>query len=131
MQKRWTGKNVDLDLLSEYIEEFFTDKGLKAKTTVSQGKRTILWVPQNVRWPANKAMTVNIVGDSNDFTIELTATEQTLRSIKLGLLMKPLGGGYFALRGLRLREALEKIEREFWVYVEDKVAHLTGSARHS
>jgi len=130
MQKRWTGKNVDLDLLSEHVEEFFKDRGLITKKTVSQGKRTVLWVPQNTRWPVNKAMKANIVGDSNDFTIELAANEQTLRSIKLGLLMKPLGGGYIALRGLRIRETLEKIEREFWVYVEDEVAHFAGSAKN-
>ena len=38
------------------------------------------------------------------------------------------GGGYLVVRGLRAKEALEKLEREFWVYVEERVAQLAGSA---
>jgi len=129
MQTRWTGKNVDLDKLSECIEEgFFRDRGFSTERTESEGERAILWTPQraiNMR----RAMMVKIVGDSNDFMIELKASELAGRSIQLGLLTKIFGGGHLAIRGLRLKEALEKLEREFWVFVEDKVAQLTGSAK--
>jgi hypothetical protein len=52
------------------------------------------------------------------------ASEATRSSIRLGLLTSALGGGYFTLQGNRLRETLEKLENEFWVYIEDKVALL-------
>lgn len=125
MQKRWTGNNVDLDLLGDCIEDFFKGKGFVTKRTKSEGEQTILWVP----WPATmKPMTAKIVGDSNNFVLELKTREFTRRDIQLGMLTKSIGGGYFLRKGLRLREALEKIEREFWVYIEDKVADLAGSA---
>jgi hypothetical protein len=47
------------------------------------------------------------------------------------MLTKSLGGGYFLLKGLKLQEELEKLEREFWIYVEDKVAQLAGSAQRA
>lgn len=154
MQKRWNGKNVDLDMLSEGIEEFFRDRGFATKRFESEGERIVYWAPQQTTKEMKEQMTaktigtvfgspqypppdlkgpitVKIVGDSNDFVIELIASELTRSSIRLGMLTKIIGGGYFLLRGLRLREALEKLETEFWVYVEDKVTHLAGSAKHS
>lgn len=152
MQKRWTGKNVDMDLLSDCIESFFKDRGFTTKRTQSAGERTFLLTPQYATKDVKEAMTAKtlgtifwtpqfatnlkrplharIVGDCNDFVIELIASELTRRSTWLGMLTKSFGGGYLVLRSLRLQEALEKLENEFWVYIEDKVAHLAGSAKH-
>ena len=63
--------------------------------------------------------------------VEIVASERTRGSIRLGMLAQLFGGGYLVVRGLRAKEALEKLEREFWVYVEEKVAHLAGSAEHT
>jgi len=127
VQKRWAGKSVDLTLLSGCVEDFFKDKGFVTKIHESEGERTIFWAPKSIK-NLNKAMKVIIFGDPNNFVIELTASENTRRSLWLGLLTKSLGGGYLVLRGSRMREALEELEREFWVFIEDKVAHLVGSA---
>ncbi|MGD8505685.1 MAG: hypothetical protein PVF15_03365 [Candidatus Bathyarchaeota archaeon] len=123
MQRRWVGKNVNLALLSSYIENFFKIRGLETGKEESEGKYTIRWAPPRVN---NKrgTMKVTIVGDADDFSVEFIASERTRRSIRLGSLTTQFGGGYLLLRGLRLREALEKLEREFWAYVEDKIAHL-------
>jgi len=127
VQRQWIGKNVDLNKLSGCIEDFFKGKGFVTKKYESNGERVILWASQNVK-NMHKAMKVRIFGDPNDFVIELTASENTWSNIWLGFLTKFFGGGYLILRGTRLREALKKLEREFWVYVEEKVAHLASSA---
>lgn len=127
MQRQWVGKNVDLKLLSEYVEDFFKDKGFKTRKDESAGKYTILWTSQRVRNMRN-AMTASVFGDSNDFVVEIIASERTRDSIRIGMLTAAFGGGYLALRGLKAKEVLEKLEREFWVYIEEKVVHLTGSA---
>lgn len=129
MEKRWTGKNVDLDLLREHIEDFFKEKGYTTERIEHAEERTISWAPQHAPKNVKEAMTVKIVGDSNDFLIKFMASELSRRSIWLGMLSKSLGGGYLLLRSLRLRETLEKLEREFWVYIEDKVARMAGSAK--
>jgi len=127
MQRQWVEKNVDLKLLSECIEDFFKDRGFKTRKDESAGKYTILWTSQRVR-NMRDAMTASVFGDSNDFVVEIIASERTRGSIRVGMLTSAFGGGYLALRGLKAKEALEKLEKEFWVYIEEKVANLTGSA---
>jgi len=128
MQKQWVGKNVDLKLLSECVEVFFKDKGFKTTKDESAGKYTILWTSQRVR-NMRDAMTASVFGDSNDFVVEIIASERTRGSIRLGMLTTAFGGGYLVLRGLKAKEALEKLEKEFWIHIEGKVADLTGSAK--
>jgi hypothetical protein len=130
MQRRWTGKNVDLALLSECVEDFFEDRGFLTEKDESAGEYTILWAPPRVR-SMRDAMTVRVFGKPDDFVVEIIASERTRGSIRLGMLTKMFGGGYLVVRGLRAKEALEKIEREFWAYLEEKVAQLAGSAEHA
>jgi len=130
MQRQWVGKNVDLKQLSVCAEDFFKDKGFVTEKGETREEHTILWAPQSVK-NMGKAMKVRILGHPEDFVVEFVASETTRRSIWLGMLTKPIGGGFLVLQGSRLREALEKMEREFWVYIEDKIAHLAGSAKHS
>jgi len=129
MQRRWTEKNVDLHLLSDYVEDFFKNQDFLTKRTEAAGESTILWRPKRLAVRVEEPMSVRITGNPNDFAIELKASELTNRSVRLGMLTKPIGGGYFLLKSLKLREALEKLEREFWIYVDDKLAELAGSAQ--
>ncbi len=127
MQRRWTEKNVDLALLSECVEDFFKDRGFSTRKEESAGEYTILWASPRVR-NVRDGMTARIFGNPNDFVVEIIASERTRGSIRLGLLTQLFGGGYLVVRGLRAKEALEKLEREFWAYVEEKVAQLAVSA---
>jgi len=129
MQKRWTQKNVDLNKLAGYAEDFFKDKGFATRKYESMREHTILWAPPRDKNMSN-ATKVRISGNPNDFVIEITAMERSRRPMLLGLLTKSIGGGYLILQDLKLREALEKIESEFWVFIEDKIANLTDSAEH-
>ena len=128
MQRRWTGRSVDLDLLSDCVEDFFKDRSLATRRTDSADERVILSQSERAV-KAGKLISVKISGNSDDFKIEVKASELTDRSVRLGMLTKPIGGGYFLLKSLKLRDRLEKLEKEFWIYVEDKVAQLTGSAQ--
>ena len=128
MQRKWTGKNVNLDLLSQSIEDFFKSKGFVTKRTELRREYTIVWTsilaPSNLR----DLTRAKVLGDSNNFAVEIIASELTMRAVRLGLLTKSIGGGYFALKNLRLKETLEKLENEFWIFVEKKIADLEGSA---
>ncbi|MDH5437594.1 MAG: hypothetical protein OEX76_01690 [Candidatus Bathyarchaeota archaeon] len=130
MQRQWTGKNVDLALLSERVEDFFRNRGFLTEKNESAGEYTILWAPPRVGIRRD-AMKAGVFGKPNDFVVEIIASERTRGSIRLGMLTKLFGGGYLVVRGLRAKEALEKLEREFWAYVEEKVAQLAGSAEHA
>lgn len=129
MQKRWTGKNVDLDLLSESVEKFLKDKGFVTSRTESEKELTVFWASERAPATSDQVPRVRIIGDSGDFTVEIVASELADRQIRLGLLTKAIGGGYFALRSIRTREKLEKLESELWAYIDSRANSLIGSAR--
>lgn len=128
MQKRWTGQNVDLNSLSDGVDDFFKSRGFLTNKSESAGEHKILLRPKYSTIKLEEPISVRIVGDPGNFVIDLRASELTTRSVRMGMLTKSLGGGYYLLRSLKLREELEKLENEFWIFVEDKVAQLARSA---
>jgi hypothetical protein len=127
MRKNWVGKNVDLASLNDQIESFFRDKGLKTRKDQSEDSYTVLWSPPvDVR--AGRTFKIITQGTSDDFWIDFPDDEPARRSILSGFATTLFGGGTLILRGLRLREFLEKTEREFWPFVEDSVSKLADSA---
>jgi hypothetical protein len=47
------------------------------------------------------------------------------------MLTKPFGGGYLLLKAVKLKEELERLENEFWIFIEEKIDQLADSAQHS
>ncbi len=129
MQKRWRGKNVDLDQLGDCVEDFFRSRSPSPTKAVTASEYTILWLPRHAGAQLKEPVTAKITGKPDDFTIDLKASELTTSSIRIGMLTKPFGGGYFLLKTVKLREELERLENEFWIFVEEKIDHLTGSAK--
>jgi len=126
MQERWVGKNVDLPLLSERVENFFRDKGFRVTKDGSAPKYTISAKPQQGVGIIGQ-VTVKILGDPNDFLIEFSTSGHSRSAVKLGFITSIFGGGSLVLRGLKSQEALEKLEKDFWVHVEETIVHSTNS----
>lgn len=130
MQRRWTEKNVDLTVLSQSIVSFFEEKGFMTERVDSAKEHEIIFTSRRMLGSLKDRPRVRITGDSNDFTVDIVASELTMASIRLGLFTKFIGGGYFALKGIRLKEKLEKMENEFWAFTEEKVFSLSESAKN-
>lgn len=111
------GKNVDLKLLSEQVIGFFEKKYFKTKSNTLKTGFAIYAVTENNDEPG---VVVRIHGSSNDFMVEFSASEP--RGSKLGLILSFLGGGGFLLRSLESQERLEKLEREFWAFLDDQLS---------
>jgi hypothetical protein len=131
MPRRWRGKNVDLDQLSDCVEDFFKSRTPLPKKTGTADERTISWLPRHAGARLKEPVTAKITGDPDDFTIDLTASELTKNSIRIGVLTKPFGGGYFLLKAVKLKEELDRLENEFWIFIEGKIDQLAGSAQSS
>jgi hypothetical protein len=125
MQGQWTGKNVDLALLSELIEDFFRGKGFKITKDRIASEYTISARPQRGVGILERVI-VRVLGDSNDFLIEFSTSGRSRSAVKLGFITTMFGGGSLVLRGLKSQEALEKIEKDFWIFIEGTIAHLTN-----
>jgi hypothetical protein len=129
MQRRWTGRNVDLNLLSASLEDFLKSRQVVTQKLESAGEHMILLQSKYSTVKLKEPVSVRIAGEPDDFIVDLKASELVTRSIRIGMLTKPIGGGYYLLRSLKLQEELEKLEKEFWIFVEDKVAQLSQSAQ--
>ena len=127
MQRSWTGKNVDLALLGERIEVFLKDKGFKIRKDWSASEYTFSARPQR-RVGILEHVIVRILGDSNDFLIDFSTSGRSRSAVKLGFITTMFGGGSLILRGLKSQEALEKLEKDFWLYMEESVTRLINSA---
>jgi hypothetical protein len=131
MQKRWRGKNVDLDQLSDYVEDFFKSRNLLPRRAETPGEHTISWFLRYRGARLKEPITAKIIGKPDDFTVDLKASELTKGSIRAGLLTQSFGGGYMLLKAVKLKDELQRLESEFWIFVEEKIDYLTGSAKQS
>ena len=130
MRVQWIGKNVDLALLSERIEDFFTRKGFEIRRDKrADGYGVVAILPRRSPRDLPRSVPLRILGNSNDFVVEFAGAEQAHSRMLRGSLSALIGGGGLFLRDLKSKEVLEKLEREFWAYMEYTVAQLTDSAK--
>ena len=131
MQKRWSNKNVDLELLTGCIGDFFKEKEFDAVKGESSNGYQIL-AENSPRFELNGYLSVTVKGDPNDFVVALDFYGEKKRK---GLMVGPLtmalfGGGIFLSRRLKSEENWIKFEREFWDYVDNALMRLADSAKY-
>lgn len=124
MKKQWKNHNINLQRLAEIIQNRYTKRDLKLKTTRLKNGYQIRIVITQLRTPA--IMDIIIKGKPNDFAIETKATEYEDEAVKLGLYTQIFGGGNLILGNIKAREAAEKLENEFWATIEEIIAQLTN-----
>ncbi len=127
MRSRWVRENVDLALFSDRIESFLKSKGLETRRDMLEEGYAILGTV-SLR-DKHVSVIVRILGNAHNFEVEFIANEPARSTTIWGHLMTLLGGGSFLLRNLKSREAIEKLEREFWIYVSEAVTRLRGSGK--
>ena len=128
MQTKWTGKNIDLDLLSGQVERFFFNRGFKTlKEKLADGYK-ILGVLSRANGK-RESICAKIFGNPDEFVVEFEPIKPSYPSRLLAPMATLIGAGGFVLRDLKSREVYEKLEREFWAYVEETVSNLVDSSR--
>ena len=127
VKSSWVKKNVDLSLFSDQIEIFLRSKGLKTRRNVLEEGYALLGtmsLPDRYG-----SVIVRILGNANDFEVEFILNKPARSPTKWGHLITLFGGGSILLRNMKSREAIEKLEREFWILVSEAVTKLSGSAK--
>ncbi len=129
MQTKWTGKNINLDLLSDQVERFFLNKGFKTlKEKLADGYNVLgVLIRSNGK---RESIRVKIFGNPDEFVVEFASAQPSLAFRLLAPIATLMGAGVFVLRDLKSREAYEKLEREFWAYVDETVSNIVDSSEH-
>jgi len=117
----WLSKNISLELLARKVENFFEEKGFKARIEKKSPNEyvTFIIIPHEKR---RKIVTAKIYGKPDDFFIELPAKNHSFKN--LGPLMSMFGGGFLVLKEMKDEEVFGNLENEFWTYMEKSVESL-------
>jgi len=126
MFARWSGRSVDLSLLCDGIVRFFEGKGLKVVKDSLENGFQVTVMPKRVL-NLREEIIVTVTGNPNDFEVKFVAGDKSRSLRNLGYVTSSFGGGFFLLEGLKSLEAIERLEREFWIFVEDLLGRLSGS----
>jgi len=121
MRYRWVGKAIDLDALGMSLEGFLAEKGFLTNRECQKNAQIILATTRE----KEKVMTVcvRILRGFNDFEVEFSFGRGKSFANK-GLLATLLGFGFLVKRGLDDQEYFEKLEKDFWVFANRRVADL-------
>jgi len=113
----YVDKEIDLSLLSEWVENFFAKKGFRTRREMVAKEYRIVSKPTHVHEIIG-VTTVLISGNPKDFTVKFFSGSRSDAYIKFGRLTSLVGGGTLFLRGLKSQENEERLERNFWIYIE-------------
>ena len=120
MEDRWVNKNVDLSLIANRLVEFFKKRKFVSSQENSEGGHHIIVLPSPYH-DILEEIHVYIRGQPNDFTVKFVSGSHSRAMVRHGILTTFLGGGRLTLKGLKSEEELEKIEKEFWVYLDEVI----------
>ncbi|MEM2146419.1 MAG: hypothetical protein QW279_13740, partial [Candidatus Jordarchaeaceae archaeon] len=73
-------------------------------------------------------VSVKILGKPNDFSVEISACNEMPNALSLFPLLEKLGLGFLILKKVRSEELLNKLESEFWVFLNNIIEKLSGSS---
>ena len=128
MERRWEMKNVDLEMLTVRIGDFFKERDFEAIGEKNPTNYQIL-AKNSPIFRLLGHVSVIIEGKPEDFVIKLEFCEKRRRYEKYAFLLNLFGGGYSVLQEAKSDEAWMKLEKEFWQHVENLVLHLTNTAK--
>jgi len=130
MRDQWRENNVDLNKLSEGVKQFFNRGHFQSKLEKTGNGYRIEAATEKIS-NVQLQISVDILGEPNDFSIEFIADKRKGFFSPLmiaGYIATALGGGIIFRSEMKLQEALDKLEKEFWSHVDEQVALLTNSA---
>jgi hypothetical protein len=122
-KKTYRDKNCDLDVLNKQIESWFLDQGYEFQSNKAEGS----WCVQAQKtegWRkavgASRAFTILILGQPNDFSVEVGTGEWASNLVAGGVAAVLTGGVSIIGSGLATGWA-KKIEGDIWKFIEEQI----------
>ena len=125
MQTRWVGKNVDLEELSRHVSQFLKDEGFEIAVENAENSHRIMGFLRV--GDKKRGVWINVSGAPNDVLVDFLSNKEGKLSLLAGPLVTMFGGGVFVLDRLKRQEFYEKLEAEFWLFLEEIIEHPTST----
>ena len=124
MRDHWLGKNVNLDALVELLKQFFEEKKFRVSVENTSKEYKIRAAPKSGSQLVD-ILEIIVRGEPDDFWVEFgTESDNTKVYKRYGGLAQLCGGGFFLSKGLKSQEEFDRLEREFWNFIDEKLASL-------
>jgi len=130
LKSEWKTVSVDLSVLTEKIVEFFSSRDFTVLVDKSEKGFRCTIIPK-IHHKILDKITVNVCKTAENLTVEFTAENLSHSLVRYGNLLSLFGGGVIFLKGLKSKEELEKLEEDFWWYVDQLINHLQVTSRLS
>jgi hypothetical protein len=130
MEDRWTNKNIDLSMIPDRLVQFFEERNFVSSQKSSEREYHITVMPSK-HHDIVEEIHVYISGQPDDFKVKFDSGSHSISLVRSGILTAVFGGGRLALKGLKSQEALERLENEFWIYLDEVIWSLANSAGDS
>jgi len=121
--RKYIGRNCDLELLADSIEEYFQTRGYSTQS----GRKDEGWVVQAKKEgplrdliAADRAFTIAVAGGPNNFTVSF-GIGKWVQNIGVAALEGIVLGPTVFLAAVPISLWSYEIEREFWSFVEQQV----------
>lgn len=124
LEETYKGKNIDFLALVERIALFFTEKGFSVSKQEKGDRHVVVANPKPFHGIADN-IEVEVHGSPDDFSVKFISGSRSNDLVRYGRWASLITGGYFLLKGLRSQEELEKLERRFFIYVDETVWYLS------
>lgn len=126
--KRYTGRTADLALLSQWVQRFFQKRDFRTTLETEDGAFRCIARPTYVHEIVD-TITVSISGSPEDFKVGFYIGARSEVLMKIGQLASLFGLGVLFLRGVRSEEAGDRLEKDFWVFIEEKIDFIANLSK--
>lgn len=117
MEDRWINKNIDLSMIANRLVQFFEKRNFVSSQESSEKEYHIIVMPSKY-YDILEEIHVYISGQPDDFKVKFDSGSRSRALVRHGILTTVFGGGRLTLKGLKSQEDLEKLENEFWIYLD-------------
>lgn len=121
MEVQWEGRNIQLSTLVDFICQFFRERSFTVSLTRSNTSHHVVVKPRRAHKIAEN-IHVSVDGKPDNFTVKFNAGRHSQVLVMFGALTTYFGGGSFHLKGVKSKEALRQLEREFWFCLTEKIS---------
>jgi hypothetical protein len=125
MKTKWVDKHAESSWVSDLVKRFFKQKGLCTKEYELKHGNHIVAFAENM--PSIPFAAVEFHIDTHDIVVEFLPwgkKERAAASSLMASTLPLLGGGMFVHQDLEKREFMEKVEREFWDFLDRNFSEL-------
>lgn len=124
MEDRYFGRGVNLSLLVDRLMVFFKERNFTSgKKKIRDGYVVFAGAPRSHKMVG--VTKVLVKGDPTDFIVRFDGGSRSDAYRLLGYLTYYFGGAILVSKSYESQEAMAKLERQFWVYVNETVDRLT------